>query len=255
MDVSRLLVGLTVWVAVVLTAEAHLGPEQHPTVQELEETAADLSGAIGAVERRLGERIDGLDLAVSNPDRQGVVEAVERAVDEATTTLSRSTDGLNERVDTIAVIGAALVAALAGMSAFLGLRLRAMRKTLARLVEYSGGDEEAGGVEPTDIGRQRREDEERSRVRRVVTHTRKGRISAGMRPTIRELHHPGQAWSPRSVEDAVADIEERGIQYVALGPLGNEAEMEVRRRLGKPYLSTKPDEHGGNNLSELPDPD
>lgn len=251
MDICRLLVGVAVAAAVVLSAEAHPGAEQHPTVQELEETAGELSRAIGDVERRLRERIDRVEAAGGEPDGQGIAEVVDQVVDEAAAELTRSTDGLKERVDTIAAIGAALLAGLAGMSAFLGLRLRGVRKCLSRLAEDTGGAEEAVGAERTDTGRK---DEEDSGVRRVVTQTLKDRISAGMRPTIRELHHPGQAWSPRTVDDAVADIEERGIQYVARGPLGNEAEIKVRRRSGKPYLSTKRDKHGGNNLSELPDP-
>ncbi len=251
MDVIRLLVAVVVTGAVVLAAEAHPGPEPHPTVQELEETAADLRRAIGDVERRLRERIDGVEAVAEEPDGQAIAEAVNRAMDEAAADLGRSTGALNDRVDTIVALGATLLAGLGGMSAFLGVRLRRVRKLLSELSEETRGVGEGVGTERADTGRQ---DEEASGARRVVTRTLKDRISAGMRPTIRELHHPGQAWSPRTVEDVVADIEERGIRYVARGPLGNEAEIEVRRRLGKPYLSTKPDEHGGNNLSELPDP-
>ncbi len=257
MDAIRLLVAVVVTGAVVLTAEAHPGPEPHPTVQELEETAAELGRAISDVERRLRERIDGAEAVAGEPDGQAIAEAVNRAVDEATADLGRSTGGLNDRVDTIVALGAALLAGLGGMSAFLGFRLRGVSKLLSRLSEENRGAGEGVGAERTNTGRQEEEDEkdeEDSGVRRVVTHTLKDRISAGMRPTIRELHHPGQSWSPRTVEDAVADIEERGIHYVARGPLGNEAEIDVRRRAGRPYLSTKPDEHGGNNLSELPDP-
>ena len=257
MDVVRLLVAVMVTGAVVLPAEAHPGPEQHPTVLELEETAADLRRAIGDVERRLRERIDVVEPAASGPDGQAIAEAVDRAVSNAAAELGRSTDALNDRVDTIGAIGAVVLAGLGGMSAFVGLRLRAVRKTLWKLVEDARGAEETVGAERGDTSREGEDEEEKDEardVRRVVTHTLKDRISAGMRPTIRELHHPGQPWSPRTVDDAVADIEERGIQYVARGPLGNEADVEVRRRSGKPYLSTKPDEHGGNNLSELPDP-
>ena len=52
MDVGKLLVAVAVAVAVVLPSAAHVGPEQHPTVEELEEVASDLRSAVDEVDRR-----------------------------------------------------------------------------------------------------------------------------------------------------------------------------------------------------------
>lgn len=251
MDVRKLLVAAAVTAAVALPSEAHRGLEPHPTVQDLEDKATEMSVAIGDVERRLRERMDGLEAAVGEPDEQAIAAAVERAVGPAVADLARSSGELKERVDAITAIGAAVLAGLAGLSGFLGFRLRRVRRLVSqRLPDASEAAESA--AESTDA--EGEEAAQRGDGRRIVTHTLKDRIRPGMQPTVKELHCPGAAWSPRTREEAIADVLERGVRYWARGPLGNEAEIEVRRRLGKPYLSTKPDEHGGNNLSELPDP-
>lgn len=255
MDVGKLLVVVAVAVAVVLPAAAHVGPEQHPTEQELEEVASDLRSALGEVDRRLGQRLNALEAPVIQPDEQAIADAVERAVGQAAAGLGQSSNELEDWVDAIVAIGAVMMAGLTGVSAFLGFRVRALRKLLLRSSQDASETEEAR-AEPTDRAERKAiESEERTADgRRIVTHTLKTRISPGMRPTIKELHNPGASWSPRTVEDAVADIRDRGIQYWARGPKGNEAEIEVRKGSGKSHLRTKPDEHGGNNLSELPDP-
>ena len=253
MDVRKVLAVVAVAAVVALPSEAHRGPEQHPTVQELEETTSELSGAIGDVEQRLRERIDGLEASVHAPDEQAIADTVERAVGEAAAELVQSSDELEDRVDAFAVIGAALLVGLACVSAFLGFRLRAVRKLLSSSSQDAGETERARAA-PTDAERKAEEDEGRSDGRRVVTHTLKERIGSGMQPTTRELHSPGAAWSPRTREEAVADIRDRGIRYWARGPMGKEVEIEVQKKLNTWYLRTKPDEHGGNNLSELPDP-
>ena len=160
MDVIRLLVTVVVTGTVGLTAEAHPAPEQHPTVQELEETAADLRRAIGDVERRLRERIDGAEAVAGEPDGETTAEVVNRAVDEATANLERSTGALNDRVDTIVALGATLLAGLVGVSAFLGLRQRALRTTLSRLGEGARGAEDAAGTKRSHTGLQGEGDEE-----------------------------------------------------------------------------------------------
>lgn len=226
-------------------AAAHRGPEQHPTLQDLDETASELHAEISDMERRLRERVDGLETAAAAPDGEAMMNAVDRAVVEAAAELTRSVDELAQRVDAIAAIGAALLALLGGATALLGIRLRAVRRSLssqsARRVQGGNADRADGKTKP--------EPEEQHGERRVVTHTLKDRIG-----TILELHHPGEAWSPRTVADAIEDIEEHDTEYVARGPRGNEAEIEVRQGSNKPYLRTKPDDHGGNNLGELPDP-
>lgn len=49
-------------------------------MQELEQTASELSRAIGDVEQRLRERIDGLEASVGEADEQAIADTVERAV-------------------------------------------------------------------------------------------------------------------------------------------------------------------------------
>ena len=135
------------------------------------------------------------------------------------------------------------------MSAFLGFRVRAVKKVVSRSSQPANEAEEARADRTDDAGQEAEENSnEPAANRRIVTHTLKTRIS------VKQLHNPDEEWSPRTVEDAVADIRHRGIRYWARGPKGNEAEIEVGQRLGKSHLRTKPDEHGGNNLRELPDP-
>ena len=251
MDVRKSLGVAAAMAAVALPSAAHRGPEPHPTVQELEEKTAELRVAIGDVERRLLARMDGLDVPGWELDDQAIATAAENAVGPVAADLVRSSGELKARVDAMAVVGAGLLAGLAGLSGFLGFRLRAMRRLVSERPS-DGREAPEAGVDSTDT--EREEAEERGDRRRIVTHTLKDRIRSGMQPTVKELHCPGAGWSPRARDEAITDILERGIRYWARGPLGNEAEIEVRRRLGKPYLSTKPDQHGGNNLGELPDP-
>lgn len=164
MDVFRLLVAVVVTGAVVLVAEAHPGPEQHPTVQELEETAADLRRVIGDVERRLRERIDGAEAVAEEPVGQAIAELVNRAVDEVAADLVGSTGALNDRVDAIVALGAALLVGLGGVSAFLGLRLRAVRRTLSSLGEGACRVEEAAGAERSDTSPRGEGNEENGRA-------------------------------------------------------------------------------------------
>ncbi len=250
MDACKLLVAAAVAAVVSLPLEAHRGPEEHPTVQELEDWATELSVAIGDVERRLTERIDGLDAPVGEWDEQAIADAVESAVAEAMSGQVQPTDGLKERVNAIIVIGAALLAGLACVSGFLGFRLMAERKRLSRSSENASQAERA---DPVDAAREGEKNDDQPTARRIVTHTAK---TAGMQPTIKELHNPDAEWSPRTVEEAVADIRSGGIEYWARGPEGNEAKIVVgRSRSGKFHVRTEADEHEGNNLSELPDPD
>ena len=106
-------------------------------------------------------------------------------------------------------------------------------------------------VVPSYVGHRKKDDDKDSTtVRRVVTHTEK-ETGAG---NVLSLCNPGADWSPRPIHEAIKDIRERGIRYVARGPKGNEAEIAVHERQGKAFLKTKPDQHGGNNLGELPNP-
>ena len=209
--------------------------------------AAELRSVINETDRRLSERIDDLDMHVTVPDKQTVTNTVQLDVGDAVVELVKSSNELKDWVEGIAVLGAALLAGLTSVSAVLGFRVRALRKVLSRSLQQAGAD-------PTDLGEQEDvEDKDQSAEKRIVTHTLKERISSGMQPTIRELHNPDTEWSPRTVEEAIADID-RGIQYWARSPGGHEAEIEVRQGRIKRHLRTKPDKHGGNNLGELPDP-
>ena len=253
-DVRKVLAVAAAGISTMLPAPvAHPGPEPHPTVQELEEAVEELRSAIGGVERRLAERIDGLEVPVPAPDEQPVANGVPEAVRDNLGQLVQSSNDLKDWVEAVAALGATLIAGLAGVSAFIAFRVRALRKLLSRSLQPASGAHEVeaeptGGTEQED-----EEDDEQTTDRRFVTHTLKERIRPGMQPTIRELHNPDASWSPRTVEEAIVDID-GGTQYWARGPEGNEAEIEVRQGQTKRYLRTKPDQHGGNNLGELPDP-
>ena len=189
MDVRKLLVAVAVGGAVVLPSEAHRGPEQHPTVQEFEEVVSELSIASDDMERRLSERLDGVEARVGEPDQQGIADAVEGAVGLAGAELVQSSNELRDWVNTIAVIGAALIVGLGGLSALLGFRVSAVRKLLSESAQQAGESEEAR-TKPTDeVAREGEKEEERSAERRVVTQTRKGRI----RRNIKELHNPDES--------------------------------------------------------------
>ena len=98
MDVRKLLVAVAVGGAVVLPSEAHRGPEQHPTVQEFEEVVSELSIASDDMERRLSERLDGVEARrVGEPDQQGIADAVEGAVGLAGAELVQSSNELTRR--------------------------------------------------------------------------------------------------------------------------------------------------------------
>ena len=48
---------------------AHVGPEQHPTVEEFEEVTSDLRSAVDEVDRRVGARIEALARLRLRPTR------------------------------------------------------------------------------------------------------------------------------------------------------------------------------------------
>ena len=253
MDLRKLVAAAAFAVAVVPLAAAHPGPEPHPTVEELEAVAAEIRSVIGEVEQRLSEQIDGLEVPVDVLDEQAVAEIAQRAVDEAVGELVQSSNELNDRVEAAVALGAMLMATLAVVAGFLGFRVRALGKRLPRLLQPAGETQEVG-PEPTDRTNPKDEvGEERSADRRFVTHTLKESAGPGMHHTIKELHNLGDSWSPKTVEEAIADID-GGIQYWTRSPDGNEAEIEVMQGPTGRYLRTKPDEQGGNNLGELPDP-
>ena len=251
MDKHKFLLAFSIAMVMAVPLAAHPGPEPHPTVQELEAVESDLRLTIGEVERRLGERIDGHEASASELDEQTVAEIAKGVVVESVDELVRSSGELRDWVDTVIGVGAALIAGLASVSVYLGLRVRSLAKLPLKPPNQGSRVHEAK-AKPTDEpeSEAEKDEEEPKANRRVVTHTRK----AGVRQTIEELHNPDEQWSPRTVKDAISDIEDRRIVYVSRGPEGNEAEIEVWGPSSNRYLRTKPDEYGGNNLSELPDP-
>ena len=69
---------------------------------------------------------------------------------------------------------------------------------------------------------------------------------------ITKLCNPGDAWSPRLRADAIKDIEARTHEYYTL--VGSrEAQVYVKSRAGRKFLTTSPDGYGPNNLDNLPD--
>ena len=82
---------------------------------------------------------------------------------------------------------------------------------------------------------------------RHVTHT--GKDEDG---DITKLCNPGQNWSPRPKQGAIADIESRIHTYYVQSSRGRSNIHVVNGPTGK-YLRTDPDGEAGNNLDELPD--
>ncbi len=81
---------------------------------------------------------------------------------------------------------------------------------------------------------------------RHVTHS--GKDEDG---DITKLCNPGQQWSPRTKQGAIADIETRIHTYYVLSSRGRSNIHVVNGTTGK-YLRTDPDGEAGNNLDELP---
>ena len=251
MNVKKLLVAMILVGTTVLHLVAHPGPEPHPTVKDLEEAVSKLDRTIDDMEHRLLKQIAAIEVPVAE-DSESVTGAFESATNESIGELTASIDDLKELVNTIVAVGAAALAVLTGISTILGFRLRALRKRFGNGLEDVGMTEENGQdkseTKPTQ------EEENQVSETRVVTHTLKERIGSGTQSTVKELHNPDAAWSPRTRDEAIDDILNRGIQYRTRGPRGNEAEVRVRFRRNNPHLRTESDEHDGNNLSELPDP-
>ena len=83
---------------------------------------------------------------------------------------------------------------------------------------------------------------------RAVTQTGKG--TGG---TIVSLCYPGAPWTPRSKQDAIADIKERSITYYVPWGDGRRTAVRVVTGPGGEYLRTDRDGTPTNNLTSLPD--
>lgn len=246
-------------ISLTLTASliAHPGPEPHPTVPELEEVVAELREEISELESQMNSKIDSLESLLSGIDENAIANAVQGKVDEVLEDTVHSLRELNDRFDQIGesstlpdwmVIVALIGGVFGGVFAAVELVLRMLKlRRSSQSKQASESNESAGDSCEKD----EQEDEEESNLRRIVTATTK-EPSTG---NVVALHNSNAEWSPRRIEDAIVDIENRGVEYISRGPMGNEAKIEIKHPIrGKPYLTTKPDKHGGNNLRELPDP-
>jgi hypothetical protein len=78
-------------------------------------------------------------------------------------------------------------------------------------------------------------------------------VSKTSRGALLALCNPVEPWSPRSTGEAIQDIE-RGVHSYFAEANGHRVPIVVvRGRLLGPYLRTRPDRDGANNLGELPD--
>lgn len=244
---------------------AHPGPERHPTEQELDSLASELRAEVEELERRLTQLVESVNSLTNEPSEEALLNAVDNAISEMTNEVTQSLTSLEERVEEIAAnsrlssgsLLAGLALGIAGLAMFVARRLRTLQKRISKSPSQQSDEPVESTSEPIPEGEQEAEAEEENReqikVRRIVTHTLKDPATR----KILELHNPDAEWSPRRVEDAIEEILdlERNIEYFSRGPKGNEALIEVKYKNGKPHhLQTMPDQHGGNNLSELPDP-
>ena len=127
-------------VVVALPAAAHPGPEPHPTVPELEEVVSEIRLAIDEVDRRLGGRIGDLETLVRKSDKPVVVE-------EAIAEPAQSSNEQEDWVDKVVTVGAPVSAVvLAGVSGFLGFRVRTLNGQLSNLLQPAS---EAQGAHAT----------------------------------------------------------------------------------------------------------
>ena len=83
---------------------------------------------------------------------------------------------------------------------------------------------------------------------REVTRSRKDRDG-----DILALCSPGQFWSPRQKNDAIADIETGQHSYFVSVPGTGRVDIKVVPGPSGKYLRTDPDRTSRNNLDDLPD--
>ena len=234
---------------------AHDGPEPHPTVAELEEAVAELREEISDLERRINSRMESLDALVTELDENTITNIVQSKVDEARAGTVHSfkevQHNLIDRIDAksnLALIFGS-VGVLSGVIALARTIVKRSKRHRSDQANQVYDGEKESVQNPSEEDEQ--DDEDEGEIRRVVTATKKdpstGKVLA--------LQNSDAEWSPRSEEEVIFDIEDCGIEYVSCGPMGNEAVVEVLHlKRGKPYLRTKADKHGGNNLRELPEP-
>ena len=255
---------------------SHSGGEPSPIMQELQSVKTKLSSDIDNLEERFNEHVLGLhNPADQREDRtsKDVVNSVgnELLTDALTV---QNWKNLQAQVDSIVksvgLLNQGLIGAIAGFLGGIGIGILARvpkmysfvrDKWKARRPRNKSSQtptQLSGRVTPnvsTNFSKSRTDDEKKEAVyeTRVVTHTLKEKSTR----KILELHNPDESddWSPRTRQEAAEDIRLRGIPYVSRGETNNQVEIVAREtRSGTWYVQTKPDKHGKNNLSELPDP-
>ena len=266
--------GLLIVATLVITmvpGGVHPGGEPPPIHQEINNLKSELQAEINSLEHRVNEHSDRLSTLTD----ASIEELVQRLIDENPIVASMSTamqDVEKLKLDAASIVSRdksileewifpSVMGFIGGLIAILvGKILKTIsnsrrRHKASRKVEPTSSPQTSPETEPsvsTSYVTQKKKDDEKdsSTERRVVTHTEKETGTGN----ILALCNPGADWSPRPIHEAIKDIRERGIRYVARGPMGNEAEIEVHERQDQAFLKTKPDQHGGNNLGELPAP-
>lgn len=269
-EVKRILFAAVITVITVPGA-VHPNGESPPILQEVEFLATELKADISRLERRINEHGDRLS-ALTDESFEEVLQRLidENPIGESVSAVVQEVEKLKHDVASIVARDGSILSdwIFPGVMGFIGglivvifgKILNAISNSRAKLTTSSNHDPttspqtpetQEASVVPSYVGHRKKDNDKDSTVeRRVVTHTEKETGTGN----ILTLCYPGADWSPRPIQEAIKDINERGIRYFARGPKGNEAEIEVHERLGKAYLKTKPDQHGGNNLGELPDP-
>ncbi len=261
------ILSLVVSVFLIPQILGHPGPERHPTESELQALESSLVENIAELASQINEIKDTIEAGLTNVDdrvetvvQETLNDYVDEMVNENLANLTKPIDELKEQLEGVLVsesrqnVGLLLAAIPgligSGVGAIVGLRLRKLKNSLLN-DNNSGLKRKDYSSKPTENKQEDvNEDKEEITKTRIVTETRKGQ----KRGQIIELRNPDEDWSPRLLQDAIDDIVNHGITYISQGPKGNEAKILVQTREGKPYLTTEPDSHDSNNLSNLPDP-
>ena len=266
-------------VVCIVPERVHPGAELSPILQELESVKTKFRTDIDNLDQRLNEHVDDVHGLNGKTLEEFIQTVVDNSVGDSLTNTVEEMNELKLQIESLVSndelsngswiggsVAGGITGAITGFIAGLVSRLiRRNRKVLLNNEPELGSSSKntsdlppqvpsvgASFVGPVNTTAKTNDEDKKSSIEtRVVTQTTKehgtNRILA--------LHNPSAEWSPRTKEEAIADILEGHISYIARGPEGNLADVEVRHpRDGSPYLRTKPDEHGGNNLADLPDP-
>ena len=253
------LISVVLIALLVQQIEGHPGPEPHPTVAELDAVEEALQAEIKALQAE----IKAFTASLGNIERR--LDEVESSIDARTEgsvpEISQPNDEEADQVKSIEInewvqyIALGLVTLVGGFSWIKSInvsrRLKSLQNKCVNNSSGAPGKEENQADPAKDEKNEVEEESTEASNTRIVTHTRKDEN----RKTITELHNLHADWSPRTVPEAITDIEAKEFSYISRGPHGNEAKIVVRKSTkGNLYLTTEPDAHETNNLLNLPDP-